>query len=87
MPSAMYNDIHRVKYYLLPLFDYCLFIIMSSSMIWDSTGSDINSAFAPEVCNQLDAIFKPNNVALIGASEREGSVSTVSYTHLTLPTT
>ena len=48
---------------------------MSSSMIWDSTGSDVNGAFAPEVCNQLDAIFKPNNVALIGASEREGSVS------------
>lgn len=44
-------------------------------MIWDSTGSDVNGSFAPEVCNQLDAIFKPNNVALIGASEREGSVS------------
>ena len=44
-------------------------------MIWDSTGSDMKGAFAPELCNQLDAIFKPNNVALIGASEREGSVS------------
>lgn len=48
---------------------------MSSNFTWDSTGSDAKSLFAPETCNQLDAIFKPNNVALIGASEREGSVS------------
>lgn len=47
----------------------------NGSMIWDCTGNDVNSKFAPEVCNQLDAIFKPNNVALIGASERAGSVS------------
>ena len=47
----------------------------TSSMIWDCTGNDVKSKFAPELCNQLDAIFKPNNVALIGASERAGSVS------------
>ena len=48
---------------------------MTSNFTWDSTGSDAKSLFAPETCNQLDAIFKPNNVALIGASEREGSGS------------
>ena len=47
----------------------------TSNITWDCTGSDLESRFAPEVCNQLDAIFKPNNVALIGASERAGSVS------------
>ena len=46
-----------------------------TSVMWDCTGNNVESKFAPETCNQLDAIFKPNNVALIGASERAGSVS------------
>ena len=47
---------------------------MSSELIWDATGSDLKGRFSPELYNQLDAIFKPNNVALIGASERARSV-------------
>ena len=36
-------------------------MVMTSEMVWDSTGSDVNGRFSPDTCNQLDAIFKPNN--------------------------
>ncbi|CBK21833.2 uncharacterized protein [Blastocystis hominis] len=57
---------------------------MSSELIWDATGSDLKGRFSPELYNQLDAIFKPNNVALIGASERAGSVSRTILLNLLL---
>ncbi|KAK8797380.1 hypothetical protein WA158_004588 [Blastocystis sp. Blastoise] len=56
------------------------------SIVWDVTGSQYEDAFKISGTNELEALFSPNNVALIGATDRIGSVGqTILFNLITSP--
>lgn len=53
------------------------------SIVWDISGSQYEDAFKISGTNDLDAVFNPNAVALIGATDRVGAVGQTILKNLT----